>query len=85
VRLHDLRHSYASTAAGLGASLPVIGALLGHTVPQTTARYAGVATDPRREAAERIGERLASLMSAKTEAAQVVPLRVRRRQGPRRG
>jgi integrase len=40
VRLHDLRHSYASVAAGSGLSLPIIGKLLGHTQPQTTARYA---------------------------------------------
>ena len=85
VRLHDLRHSYASTAAGLGASLPVIGSLLGHTVPATTQRYAGVAQDPRREAAERVGERLAGLMSPKAEPAQVLPLRARRKQAAPRG
>ncbi len=39
-RLHDLRHTYASVLASAGQSLPVIGALLGHTQPQTTARYA---------------------------------------------
>lgn len=80
VRLHDLRHSYASTGAGLGASLPVIGALLGHTVAQTTARYAGVAADPRREAAERIGKRLESLLSPQ-EKAKVVAMKKRRRHG----
>ena len=82
VRLHDLRHSYASTAAGLGASLPVIGALLGHTVPATTQRYAGLADDPRRQAAEAVGKRLASLLAAPAEAeSPVVPLRGRRRRG----
>lgn len=65
VRLHDLRHSYASTAAGLGASLPVIGALLGHTVPATTARYAGLADDPRRAAAEAVGKQLEALLTPK--------------------
>lgn len=39
VRLHDLRHSFASVAADAGASLPMIGGLLGHADPQTTARY----------------------------------------------
>ncbi|KAI95187.1 integrase [Rhodomicrobium udaipurense JA643] len=39
VRLHDLRHSFASIAAANGASLPLIGKLLGHSQPQTTARY----------------------------------------------
>lgn len=83
VRLHDLRHSYASTAAGLGASLPVIGALLGHTVPATTARYAGVAADPRREAAERVGERLAGLLAPKPAAANVVAMPMQRKRGRR--
>ena len=40
VRLHDLRHSFASRALALGESLPMIGKLLGHTQVQTTARYA---------------------------------------------
>jgi integrase len=85
VRLHDLRHSYASTAAGLGASLPVIGALLGHTQPQTTARYAGLSVDPRREAAERVGERLDALLNPPEKPAAVVPLSGRRKKAARRG
>jgi integrase len=55
VRLHDIRHTYASYGAGLGLSLPIIGKLLGHTQPITTQRYAHLAADPMREAAERIG------------------------------
>lgn len=62
VRLHDLRHSFASVAAANGASLPVIGALLGHTQPATTARYAHLAADPLKEASTRAGERIAALM-----------------------
>jgi len=58
VRMHDLRHSYASVAANLGESLPMIGKLLGHTQAQTTARYAHLAADPVHEAAERIAERI---------------------------
>ena len=46
VRLHDLRHSFASVAVGSGMSLPMIGKLLGHTQPATTARYAHLAADP---------------------------------------
>jgi integrase len=46
VRIHDLRHTYASYAAASGLSLPIIGALLGHTQPQTTARYAHLANVP---------------------------------------
>jgi integrase len=56
LRVHDLRHSFASTLAGGGASLPIIGALLGHTQPNTTARYAHLLDDPLREAATKAGE-----------------------------
>jgi len=55
VRVHDLRHSYASILASAGLSLPVIGALLGHTQPGTTARYAHLLDDPLRAATERVG------------------------------
>jgi integrase len=54
-RLYDLRHSFASVGAGGGLSLPIIGALLGHTNPRTTSRYAHLADDPLREAANKIG------------------------------
>lgn len=56
VRIHDLRHTYASILASDGNSLPIIGALLGHTQPQTTARYAHLLDDPLRAATERAGE-----------------------------
>ena len=56
VRLHDLRHSFASVAASSGISLPMIGALLGHNSPQSTARYAHLYDDPVRKASELIGE-----------------------------
>jgi integrase len=52
-RLHDLRHTYASVLASAGLSLPVIGALLGHTQAQTTARYSHLMDDPLRAATER--------------------------------
>ncbi|MFO1089315.1 MAG: site-specific integrase [Hyphomicrobiales bacterium] len=52
LRIHDLRHNFASAAAAGGLSLPVIGALLGHSQPQTTARYAHLAADPLRTASE---------------------------------
>lgn len=55
VRIHDLRHTFASVGARAGMSLPVIGALLGHRSPQTTARYAHLSDDPLRSAAEMIG------------------------------
>ena len=59
VRIHDLRHSYASRALALGEGLPVIAKLLGHSHIQTTARYAHLARDTVREAAERIAQSIA--------------------------
>jgi integrase len=55
LRVHDLRHSFASQLASGGASLPLIGALLGHSSPATTARYSHMFSDPQRAAAERVG------------------------------
>jgi integrase len=55
VRVHDLRHSYASVLASAGLSLPIIGALLGHTQAATTQRYAHLLDDPLRAATERAG------------------------------
>lgn len=63
VRLHDLRHSFASLAAGSGASLPLIGGLLGHTQTQTTARYAHLADNPLREVNEMVGEKLLEILN----------------------
>jgi integrase len=54
-RIHDLRHSFASILVSRGASLPLIGALLGHTQVATTARYAHLYDEPLREAAELVG------------------------------
>ena len=62
VRIHDLRHSYASVAAGLGEGLHVIGKLLGHSQAQTTHRYAHLAVDPIKAANERVGSALAGMM-----------------------
>ena len=68
VRLHDLRHTYASIGAGIGLSLPIIGKLLGHSVPATTQRYAHLAANPMLEAAERIGAALDAAMSGAPKA-----------------
>ena len=54
VRIHDLRHSFASRALALGENLPMIGKLLGHTKIQTTARYAHLARDSVHESAARV-------------------------------
>lgn len=56
VRMHDLRHSFASILVSAGASLPLIGQMLGHTQTQTTHRYAHLYDDPLRKAAETVGE-----------------------------
>lgn len=74
VRIHDLRHSYASFLASAGLSLPIIGALLGHTQPSTTARYAHLFDDPLRQATERVGAIVAG-----NGGAEVVPIAERGR------
>jgi integrase len=74
-RLYDLRHSFASIGAGGGLSLPIIGRLLGHSQPRTTQRYAHLADDPLREAAEKIG---AVITGAGKPDVPVVPLHGRR-------
>ena len=56
VRIHDLRHSFASILVSAGASLPLIGQMLGHTQVQTTQRYAHLFDDPMRDAAETVGK-----------------------------
>ncbi len=65
-RIHDLRHTYASILASAGHSLPVIGALLGHTQPNTTARYSHLFDDPLREATEQVGSVVTDLSAAGT-------------------
>ena len=74
LRIHDLRHSHAATGAGLGLGLHVVGKLLGHSQPQTTARYAHLDADPLRRASNAIGATLAGAMSRKPPA-EVVPIR----------
>lgn len=63
VRLHDLRHTFASIAVSAGNGLPIIGKLLGHTQVQTTARYAHLAADPLREAADEVASQLADALT----------------------
>jgi integrase len=71
-RVHDLRHSFASHLVSAGHSLPLIGALLGHSNPNTTARYAHLADDPQRAAVESVG---ALIENAGLPAAEVVKLK----------
>ena len=71
LRVHDLRHSYASQLASGGASLPLIGALLGHSNPTTTGRYAHLLSDPLKDAVERVG---AIVTAAGSTPAAPVPI-----------
>ncbi len=68
VRVHDLRHSFASFGVGLGLPLQQVGKLLGHTQIATTERYAHLADDPIRRANERIGDHIWSVMSGQPKA-----------------
>lgn len=68
VRLHDFRHSFASIAVSGGASLPIIGALLGHTNTTTTQRYAHLQDDPLRAASNVIGEKISEALSGDHDA-----------------
>ena len=76
--IHDLRHSFASMAVGVGMSLPMIGKLLGHTQPATTARYAHLATDPIRAASNLVGSEIITAMTI----GKPTPKRVRARLDP---
>jgi integrase len=62
VRLHDLRHSFASIGAGASMGLPVIGKLLGHSQAATTHRYAHLDADPLRRAVDTIGATITAAM-----------------------
>jgi integrase len=73
VRIHDLRHSFASVGAGAGMGLQVVGKLLGHSNPKTTARYAHIADDPVRAAADSISGSIAAAMAG--EIGEVIELK----------
>lgn len=70
MRLHDLRHSYASRALALGENLPMIGRLLNHAQTTTTARYAHLMQDAERAAAARVGAEIATRLHGRAEAAE---------------
>ena len=68
VRIHDLRHSFASRALALGESLTMIGKLLGHRQVQTTARYAHLAGESVKISAARVAESIAADMEKRRAA-----------------
>jgi integrase len=70
LRLHDLRHTYASILASGGMSLPIIGRLLGHTQTSTTARYSHLFDDPLREATKRV----AAVIEGAGKSADIIKL-----------
>jgi len=84
MRLHDLRHTFAATGAGSNLGLPVIGKLLGHRRAETTSRYAHIAADPLKGAADAIASTLAAKMGepaiAAQDGGQVIQLDLKRSQ-----
>ncbi len=74
VRVHDLRHSFASFGAGASLGLPIIGKLLGHSQAATTHRYAHLDADPLRRAVETIGNTIAAAMASNESRDNVVAL-----------
>ena len=72
VRIHDLRHTFASAGVNSGLSLPIIGKLLGHSRILTTERYSHLSADPVRAGADRIAKKLSAALDG--ELAEVVPI-----------
>ncbi len=68
VRIHDLRHSYASGALAVGEGPSMIVKLLGHTQVQTTARYAHLANDPVKTAAAHVSDTIGAAMLEKGQS-----------------
>ncbi|MEO5334664.1 MAG: site-specific integrase [Magnetococcus sp. YQC-5] len=82
LRIHDLRHAFASVGAIMGMSLPVIGKLLGHTQTATTQRYAHLNDDPLQKATTLIGQHIAAALEGRKKG-EVMPLPSGRKAGKR--
>jgi len=74
VRIHDLRHSFASVGAGGGLGLPIIGKLLGHADVKTTQRYAHLDNDPLRRATDIIAGKIAAAMGERQSPPETTAL-----------
>ena len=74
LRIHDLRHNFASFGAGGGLGLPIIGKLLGHSQPATTARYAHLDADPLRRASDKIAGTIAAALEGRVSGGNIVKL-----------
>jgi integrase len=74
-RIHDLRHAFASMMVNSGASLPIIGKILGHTQASTTQRYAHLEQNPARKAAEDAAAKIAEAMRTPPKRAKVLPFK----------
>ena len=79
VRVHDLRHGFASFAVADGDSLYLVGKVLGHTQASTTQRYAHLQLDPIRAVADRTSRKLAGALKGSNKGAKVLKLGDRRR------
>ena len=71
-RIHDLRHAFASMMVNSGASLPIIGKILGHTQVSTTQRYAHLQENPARKAAEEAALKIQKAMETKPGKGRMV-------------
>jgi integrase len=80
-RIHDLRHAFASMMVNSGASLPFVGAILGHAQASTTARYAHVAENPARKAAEEAAAKIAASWNKPPVDNGIIPFRPRQAGG----
>jgi integrase len=76
LRLHDLRHAFASVAVASGDSLFIVGKILGHRQASTTERYAHLAPDPAKAVADRTALRLAELMRRQTDTSERDPTKI---------
>ena len=84
LRIHDLRHTFASVGAGAGMGLPIVGKLLGHTQASTTQKYAHLDNDPLRRATNAIGATIAAALAG-DRSETVVPIDKTKRIHPSRG